>query len=84
MTHDFTSPPSPAAYSEKSAGRIVRGRMAELEGIRVGAFFMWRSITRIKSSIENLVFEVGGVTAKYPSKNFSKAPVCQGGKRASS
>lgn len=73
-----------AAYSEKITGKIVRGRIAGLEGIRVRALFRWWSITGIKSSGENLVFEVAGVSAKYPSKNFDEAPACEGGKRSSS
>ncbi|KAF8034391.1 hypothetical protein BT93_C0635 [Corymbia citriodora subsp. variegata] len=82
----FTLPPDNylATYSEKITGKIVRGRIAELDGIRVRAFFRWWSITGIKSSGENLVFEVGGISAKYPSKNFDEAPACEGGKRASS
>ncbi|KAI3416986.1 uncharacterized protein J3R85_014825 [Psidium guajava] len=73
-----------AAYSEKITGKIVRGRIAGLEGIRVRAFFRWWSINGIKSSGENLVFEVGGISAKYPSNNFNEAPACDGRKRASS
>ncbi|XP_010535997.1 PREDICTED: uncharacterized protein LOC104811106 [Tarenaya hassleriana] len=72
-----------ATYSKKVSGRIVKGRIAELQGIRVRAMFKWWSITGIRSSGDNLVFEVGMVTAKYPSKNFDSSPDCEG-KRASS
>ncbi|KAJ4847582.1 hypothetical protein Tsubulata_033375 [Turnera subulata] len=67
-----------ATYSKKVKGKIVQGRIAELDGIRVRALFKWWSITGIKSSGENLVFEVGVVTAKYPSKNFDESPECEG------
>ncbi|KAK4757018.1 hypothetical protein SAY87_007145 [Trapa incisa] len=67
-----------AAYSKRIKGRIVHGRIAELDGIRVRAFFRWWSLTGIRASGENLVFEVGSVTAKYPSKNFDESPACGG------
>ncbi|XP_021903286.1 LOW QUALITY PROTEIN: uncharacterized protein LOC110818648 [Carica papaya] len=72
-----------ATYSKKITGKIVKGRIVELEGIRVRAFFKWWSITGIKSSGDNLVFEVGMVSAKYPSKNFDTSPDCEGKRSAS-
>ncbi|KAL5975163.1 hypothetical protein ACLOJK_031842 [Asimina triloba] len=72
-----------ASYSRRVTGKLVEGRIAELDGIRVRAFFTWWSITGIRSRGENLVFEVGSVTAKYPSKNFDETQECEG-KRASS
>lgn len=81
----FTLPPDNylATYSKIVKGKIVKGRIAELDGIRVWAFFKWWSITGIRSSGDNLVFEVGMVTAKYPSKNFDESPECEG-RRSSS
>lgn len=67
-----------ATYSKKITGKIVHGRIAGIDGIKVRAFFKWWSITGIHSSGENLVFEVGMVTAKYPSKNFDESPGCEG------
>ncbi|KAL5572698.1 hypothetical protein UlMin_022295 [Ulmus minor] len=67
-----------ATYSKKITGKIVQGKIAQLDGIRVRAFFKWWSITGIRSSGDNLVFEVGGITAKYPSKNFDESPPCEG------
>ncbi|KAL9399452.1 hypothetical protein Peur_008413 [Populus x canadensis] len=67
-----------ATYSKRVSGKIVEGRIAELDGIRVRAFFKWWSITGISSSGDNLVFEVGMITAKYPSKNFDESPQCEG------
>nr|GMC76387.1 uncharacterized protein LOC109186882 [Ipomoea batatas]GME03375.1 uncharacterized protein LOC109186882 [Ipomoea batatas] len=72
-----------ATYSKKITGKIVENRIAELDGISVKAFFKWWGITGIRSSGDNLVFEVGMVTAKYPSKNFDESPECEG-KRSSS
>lgn len=66
-----------AAYSKRISGRIVQGRIAELDGIRVRAFFRWWSITGIRASGGSLVFEVGSVNAKYPSKNFDESPACE-------
>ncbi|OIW16003.1 hypothetical protein TanjilG_04538 [Lupinus angustifolius] len=67
-----------ATYSKTIKGKIVKGHMAELDGISVRAFFKWWSITGIRSSGDNIVFEVGMVTAKYPSKNFDESPACEG------
>ncbi|XP_059638090.1 uncharacterized protein LOC132280009 [Cornus florida] len=72
-----------ATYSKKITGKIVEGHIADLDGIRVRAFFSWWSITGIKSTGEDLVFEVGMVTAKYPSKNFDESPPCEGKHSAS-
>ncbi|CAN6540969.1 hypothetical protein ACFX13_018086 [Malus domestica] len=67
-----------ATYSKKITGKIVEGKIAEINGISVRAFFQWWSITGIRSSGDNLVFEVGMVSAKYPSKNFDESPACEG------
>ncbi|CAL5339339.1 unnamed protein product [Camellia sinensis] len=50
---------------------------------RVRAFFKCWSITGIKSDGEDLVFEVGLVTVKYPSNNFDGSPECEGKRLAS-
>ena len=72
-----------ATYSKRITGKINHGRIAEINGISVRAFYQWWSITGIRSSGENLVFEVGMVTAKYPSKNFVDSPACEGRRRHS-
>lgn len=73
-----------ATYSNTITGKIVKGKIAELDGIRVRAFFKWWSITGIRSSGDDIVFEVGMVTAKYPSKNFDDSPPCEGQQHSSS
>ncbi|XP_009627671.1 uncharacterized protein [Nicotiana tomentosiformis] len=85
-TCKITLPPDNylATYSKKITGKIVENRIAELDGISVRAFFKWWGITGIRSSGENLVFEVGMVTAKYPSNNFDESPECEGKKHSSS
>jgi len=67
-----------ATYSDTITGKIVKGKIAELDGIRVRAFFKWWGITGIRASGEDVVFEVGVVTAKYPVKNFVDSPACEG------
>ncbi|CAA7397203.1 unnamed protein product [Spirodela intermedia] len=69
-----------AAYSRKLTGKLQDGRIAELDGIRVRAFFRWWSITGIRSSGDDLVFEVGVASAKYPSRNFNASLECEGRK----
>ncbi|EYU29772.1 hypothetical protein ABFS82_10G109200 [Erythranthe guttata] len=72
-----------ATYSRKISGKIVENRIAELDGINVRAFFKWWGITGIKSNGQDLVFEVGVVSAKYPSKNFDISPLCEGTRSSS-
>ncbi|XP_027358706.1 uncharacterized protein LOC113867525 [Abrus precatorius] len=72
-----------ATYSDTITGKILKGQIAGLDGIRVRAFFKWWSITGIRSSGDDIVFEVGMVTAKYPSKNFDDSPACEGQHSAS-
>lgn len=72
-----------ATYSKRVTGKIVNGRIAEIDGIRVRAFFQWWSITGIRSNGDDLVFEVGVVSAKYPVKNFDVSPECEGKRSAS-
>ncbi|KAF5785475.1 hypothetical protein HanRHA438_Chr10g0441471 [Helianthus annuus] len=66
-----------ATYSKKVTGKIVENRIAELKGIRVRAFSQWWGITGIKINGDDLVFEVGMVTAKYLVKNFDESPQCE-------
>ena len=67
-----------AAYSPRITGKLNERRISELDGIRVRAFFRWWSITGIWSSGDDVVFEVGVTSAKYPSRNFGESPDCEG------
>ncbi|XP_031489071.1 uncharacterized protein LOC116256743 [Nymphaea colorata] len=72
-----------ATYKRTVTGRVAEGKIGQLDGIEVWAIFKWWSITGIKASGENLVFEVGMVSAKFPTKNFDESPVCEGTSSAS-
>ncbi|WOK98629.1 hypothetical protein Cni_G07341 [Canna indica] len=67
-----------ASYSKRVTGNLVAGRISALDGIQVRAFFRWWSITGIRSSGEDIVFEVGPASAKYPSRNFDQSLDCEG------
>ncbi|KAK7271277.1 hypothetical protein RJT34_27041 [Clitoria ternatea] len=67
-----------ATFSDNISGKIVKGKIAEIDGIRVRAFFKWWSITGIRSSGDDILFDVGMVTKKFPSKNFDRSPGCEG------
>lgn len=77
---DITLPPDnyPASFSEKITGRLTEGYIQDLTGISVRVFFKWWSITGIRSSGKDLVFEVGVASAKYPALNFDESPDCEG------
>nr|DAD26977.1 TPA_asm: hypothetical protein HUJ06_028445 [Nelumbo nucifera] len=66
------------AYSKKITGKLIHRRIANLDGIRVRAFFTWWSITGIISSGENLILEAGIGSATYPSKSFEESLTCKG------
>ncbi|KAF3791173.1 hypothetical protein EJ110_NYTH14496 [Nymphaea thermarum] len=63
-----------ATYKRTVTGKVAEGKIGQLDGIQVWAIFKWWSITAIKASGENLVFEVGMVSAKFPTKNFDESP----------
>ncbi|XP_009336871.2 uncharacterized protein LOC103929405 [Pyrus x bretschneideri] len=67
-----------ATYSKKITGKIVVGKITKINGISVRALFRWQPITGIRSSGDNLVFEIGTVSVKYPTKNFDESPACEG------
>ncbi|KAI4376631.1 hypothetical protein MLD38_014372 [Melastoma candidum] len=83
-TCKITLPPDNylATYSKVITGKIVDGKIADLDGIKVRALFRNWAITGIRASDDDLVFEVGMVTAKYPKKSFVEAPYCEGSKPA--
>lgn len=72
-----------ASYSKRVTGKIVDNKIGTLNGISVRAFYKWWGITGIRASGDDLVFEVGMVTAKFPSNSFDSIPECEG-KRSSS
>nr|GEU78296.1 retrovirus-related Pol polyprotein from transposon TNT 1-94 [Tanacetum cinerariifolium] len=71
----------PNKTSKEVSGKIVGSSIVGLKGIKVKALFQWWGITGIRVSGENLVFEVGSLSAKYPSKNFDEVPICVGRKK---
>uniref|UniRef100_A0A0D6R2U9 DUF538 domain-containing protein n=1 Tax=Araucaria cunninghamii TaxID=56994 RepID=A0A0D6R2U9_ARACU len=83
---DIVLPPDNylASFSRVITGKLTEGYIQGLTGIRVYAFFKWWSVTGIRSKGEKLVFEVGMVSASYPSANFDESPACEGGKHSSS
>ncbi|KAK1549845.1 hypothetical protein Q3G72_008779 [Acer saccharum] len=48
-----------ATYSKKITGKIDQGRIADLQGIRVRAFFQWWSITAPSVRARNLRLDSG-------------------------
>ena len=69
-----------AAFSRRLTGKLRNGQIKELDGIRVRAFFRWWTISGIRSTGDDLVFEVGVTSAKYASKNFNVSLECEGRK----
>lgn len=65
-----------AAFSDRLTGRLDDRRISGLDGIRVRAFFRWWSITGIRADGDQLVFEVGSVSAKFPARDFNASLEC--------
>ncbi|KAL5227735.1 hypothetical protein ABZP36_016000 [Zizania latifolia] len=65
-----------ASFSDRLTGRLDDRRISGLSGIRVRAFFRWWSITGIHADGDDLVFEVGSVSAKFPARHFNASLEC--------
>ncbi|KAF0902295.1 hypothetical protein E2562_015518 [Oryza meyeriana var. granulata] len=70
-----------ASFSDRLTGRLDDRRISGLSGIRVRAFFRWWTITGIPADGDDLVFEVGSVSAKFPARPFNASLECPGQKR---
>ncbi|KAH7849822.1 hypothetical protein Vadar_023477 [Vaccinium darrowii] len=62
-----------ATYSKRVTGKIVNGRIAEIDGIRVRAFFQWWSITGIRSNAIGFVRYFIGC---FPESGFTVSGLC--------
>ncbi|KAG8077269.1 hypothetical protein GUJ93_ZPchr0007g4102 [Zizania palustris] len=65
-----------ASFNDRLTGRLDDHRISGLSGIRVRAFFSWWSITGIRADGDDLVFEVGSVSAKFPARHFNASLEC--------
>eukprot|EP00246_Nothoceros_aenigmaticus_P009494 TRINITY_DN25054_c0_g1_i1.p1 TRINITY_DN25054_c0_g1~~TRINITY_DN25054_c0_g1_i1.p1 ORF type:complete len:163 (+),score=14.42 TRINITY_DN25054_c0_g1_i1:87-575(+) len=64
------------SYSKVISGVLKPGKLSQLSGIQVKVLFFWVSITGIQAKNDNLVFEVGILSAQYPVSNFYEGPDC--------
>ncbi|KAJ7548033.1 hypothetical protein O6H91_08G114600 [Diphasiastrum complanatum] len=64
-------------YGSTISGHLEYGAISGLSGISVKAFFFNLAITGIYVSGNDLLFEVGFVSAKFPVTNFDESPICQ-------
>jgi hypothetical protein len=65
-----------AAFNDRLTGRLGDRSISGLSGIRVRAFLRWWSITGIRADGDQLVFEVGSVSAKFPARDFNASLEC--------
>ncbi|XP_062203983.1 uncharacterized protein LOC133906185 [Phragmites australis] len=65
-----------AAFNHRLTGHLGDRRISGLSGIQVKAFFRWWSITGIRADEDQLVFEVGSVSAKFPARDFNASLEC--------
>eukprot|EP00249_Psilotum_nudum_P007599 c20689_g1_i1 orf=159-677(+) len=67
----------PVRYSSRVTGRISYQRIRDLNGVSVKALFIWWKVDAVSVIRNELVFEVGPVSASYPISNFDEKPVCE-------
>lgn len=72
----------PVSYSSVITGVLAPGRLSDLGGVQVKVLWIWWSITGIYVKNDNLVFEVGLVSAEYPMSNFDEGLECDAKKAA--
>ncbi|RLN36222.1 uncharacterized protein C2845_PM03G26860 [Panicum miliaceum] len=65
-----------AAFNDCLTGRLGDRRISGLSSIRVRVFFRWWSITGIHADSDQLVFEVGSISAKFPARDFNASLEC--------
>lgn len=65
-----------ASFNNRLTGRLDDHRISGISGIRVKAFFRWWSITGIRADGDQLVFEVGSASAKFPARKFNASLDC--------
>ncbi|XP_024521746.1 uncharacterized protein LOC112343083 [Selaginella moellendorffii] len=64
-------------YNSQISGTVSPRYIKSLRGVSVRAFFIDWSISGIRVNHQDLVFEVGFASAKFPISNFDEAPECE-------
>jgi len=68
----------PLLYDKVITGMLSYGRLEGLKGITVKAFYVWWSITGIAiNDDKSLYFEIGILSASFPTSNFDDPPICE-------
>lgn len=69
----------PLVYEKVITGLLSYGQLQELKGITVKAYYIWWNITGISVSgeLDQLFFEIGILSAKFPRENFDDPPICE-------
>jgi hypothetical protein len=66
-------------YAPKIAGSVSSGKLRNLSGISVRILYVWWNIDAITVNGNDLVFQVGPLSASFPADNFDENPMCLGG-----
>lgn len=67
----------PLIYNKVITGMLSYGKLQGLKGINVKAFYIWWNISGIAlGDDENLFFDIGILSTKFPCNNFDDPPIC--------
>ncbi|KAF7137407.1 hypothetical protein RHSIM_Rhsim07G0191500 [Rhododendron simsii] len=69
------------SYRSTINGYLTKGRLANLEGVKVKLFWIWVDIVDVRRSGDDLEFSVGIASAGFPVDNFEECPQCGCGLR---
>jgi hypothetical protein len=68
----------PLIYNKVITGMLSYGKLQGLKGINVKAFYIWWNISGIAlGDDENLFFDIGILSTKFPCNNFDDPPICE-------
>ncbi|KAH7847119.1 hypothetical protein Vadar_022114 [Vaccinium darrowii] len=69
------------SYKPSIGGYLTKGRLSNLEGVKVKLFWIWVDIVEVRRSGNDLEFSVGIASAGFPIDNFEECPQCGCGLR---
>uniref|UniRef100_A0A5B7AVU6 DUF538 domain-containing protein n=1 Tax=Davidia involucrata TaxID=16924 RepID=A0A5B7AVU6_DAVIN len=64
------------SYKSTIRGHISKGKLSNLEGVKVKIFFFWVDIVEVDRSGDDLEFSVGITSAGFSIDNFEECPQC--------
>ncbi|KAK1322999.1 hypothetical protein QJS10_CPA02g00814 [Acorus calamus] len=64
------------SYSSKVTGKVMKGSIKNIVGVKVKVLFAWLSITEVTRKEGSLQFNVGPLSASFELSKFEICPQC--------